>query len=185
MSETIIFKKTLSKEIKKRIKFGEILIYPTDTGYCIGCNALKLSSIIKIIKIINLKDNKKISIIPPSKEWIYKNFKIKNKNYIKKLPGPFTFILETKKRILTKNLDILTNEIRIKIPNHKFYNTLKTINIPILNIELKNKFNIIDFGKIPKKIKKKTDIIINAGFIRKSPSAIINLSKEIPSIVGR
>ena len=32
---------------------------------------------------------------------------------------------------------------------------------------------------------KNTDIIVNDGFIKKSPSAIINLNKEIPSIIRR
>ena len=184
MSENIILKKTLPKKVKIRIKSGEILIYPTDTGYGIGCNALKSSSIELVKKISGTKDNTNISVIAPSKEWIYKNFKIKNKNYIKKLPGPFTFVLETKKRTLARNLSPGNKKIKVKMPDHRFYNMVKTIGIPILNIELRNKLNIVNPDHIPRKIKRKSDMIINDGYIRKSPSATINISKEIPSIIG-
>jgi tRNA threonylcarbamoyl adenosine modification protein (Sua5/YciO/YrdC/YwlC family) len=185
MSKEIIIRKQVSNEIKKRIKFGEILIYPTDTGYGIGCNALNSDSTKLVKKIIGINDNKNISIIAPSKDWIYKNFKIKNKNYIKKLPGPFTFILEAKEKKFIKKLNLEDKEVRIKMPNHSFQKIIKKINIPMLNIELKNKFNIVDLKHIPRKIKRKSDIILDYGYIRKSPSATINLNKEIPTIVGR
>lgn len=184
MQNTINLQDLTTKELKKIIKSGNPFVYPTDTGYCLGCGALNISNVELTKKIINDKISR-VSIIAPSKDWIYKNFKIKNKNYIKKLPGPFTFILKAKKRTLSKKFCSENNEIRIKIPNHKFHNIIKKIGIPITSVEIKYKFkNIPSTNHLPRKIKRKT-IIIESGYIKKSPSAIIDLSKDTPSIVGR
>ena len=91
MTETIKLDKINQKEITKKIKSGDIFIYPTDIGYCIGCDALKSGS----VSIIKQTIKSKLSIISPNKQWISKNFEIINKNYIKKLPGPYTFILKS------------------------------------------------------------------------------------------
>jgi len=188
MEKIIKFKEIVSKNKKliKEINSGKIIIYPTDTGYCIGCIISKKKNIEKIKKLTKHKDNQNISIIAPSKKWVYDNFKIKNKNYIKKFPGPFTFIMKTKKINLFKNFNLENKEIGIKIPDHKFHNLIKKIGTPILSIELKNKFNfnIISIDQINKGIIKNTDIIIDDNFIKKSPSSVINLNKEIPSIIG-
>ncbi len=185
MSKTIILEEIDFKEIKKIIKSGKIIVYPTDIGYCIGCNVSNETNINYIKKIISINEESYISVIAPSKSWVYKNFKIENKNYIKKLPGPFTFALKLKRKNILKNIKRNKGKIMIKIPDHKFYKIIQKVGVPIINIELKNKFNIIDPKFIPKKIKRKSDILIDAGYIRKSPSATIDLSSKIASIIGR
>ena len=52
-------------EIIKKIINGEIFIYPTDTIYGIGCNALKSDSVQEIRTIKNRPDSP-FSIIVPS-----------------------------------------------------------------------------------------------------------------------
>ena len=79
------------------IKSGAIFIYPTDTIYGIGCNAL-LNGKVKKIRDIKLNPSSPFSIIVPSKEWIYENCIVtdESEEYIKQLPGPYTLILPLK-----------------------------------------------------------------------------------------
>ena len=56
MKKIIKFEKINNKEIIKKIKSGAIIIYPTDTNYCLGCHAKKSSGVeqIKRISLYNL-----------------------------------------------------------------------------------------------------------------------------------
>lgn len=175
MKKIIKFEEINNKEIIKKIKSGTIIIYPTDTNYCLGCNAKKSLSVEQIKKISKIEN---IAIIPPTKDWIYKNIKIKNKNYIKRLPGPFGFILELKKKIPNQN-----KKIEIKMPVHKFSNLIKKANVPFLAIDIMNK--PLSIKQIPKKIIRKADIIIDDGYIKRSHFTTIDLTKEIPKIIIR
>lgn len=186
MPDIINLKEIKNNEIIKRIKSGEILIYPTDTVYGIGCNALKAASVQEVKKIKNT-ENKPFSIIAPSKEWIYKNLKVSNKSYIQKLPGPFTFILEMKKRATARNVNPGYKTMGIRIPNHPFSNIIKSAKVPFIttsiNISGEKPARTID--QIPNSIKKRVDIIIDGGYLPNYPSTIIDLTNLPPKIITR
>ena len=82
--------------ILEKIKDGSIIIYPTDTVYGIGCNALNVDAVNKIKQIKAREGNKPMSIIAPSKEWIYQHTKATPELVDKYLPGKYTLVLEKK-----------------------------------------------------------------------------------------
>ena len=96
------------KEILQRIKDGAVFICPTDTIYGLSCNALLEKSVAKIRKLKQRPDSP-FSVWIPSLKWIERNCETtKNKEeqeWLKKLPGPYTFILPFKnKNVLAKNV---------------------------------------------------------------------------------
>lgn len=76
---------------------GDIVIYPTDTLYAIGCDALNNSAINKICKLKGINPDKTnlsiicdgISMVAEYARFDNRQFKVLKTN----LPGPFTFIL--------------------------------------------------------------------------------------------
>ncbi len=180
MTKHIKFK-NLRKTITKKIKSGSIFIYPTDTIYGLGCNALNSESVSKIRAI--KRTTKPFSVIAPSKQWIYRNFKVKNKNYIRKLPGSFTFVLESKKRnIVSKETNLNLKTLGIRIPKHDF---TKFIKVPFIttSVNLTGNKPIISVKKVPKKILKEVDIVIDDGILDNKPSTVIDLTEKIPKIL--
>ena len=88
------------REIEKIVRIlqdGGIVIYPTDTVYAIGCDALNIRAVEKICKIKNINPQKtNLSIICYDLSNISEYAKVDNATFKlmkKNLPGPFTFIL--------------------------------------------------------------------------------------------
>lgn len=185
MTKIIKLKNIGEKEIIEKIKQNYIFIYPTDTLYGIGCNALNSNSVKKIREI--KKSKKPFSVIAPSKQWISKNFKIEKK-YLKKLPGPFTLILKMKrKNLVAKEANLNLNTLGVRIPNHRFTKIIQKAKVPFIttSINISGEQFITKVKEIPKEIFKKVDIVIDDGESNKAPSIIIDLTKKIPKIIKR
>lgn len=90
------------KEIDKVVNVlqdGGLVIYPTDTVYAIGCDALNVRAVERICQIKGINPQKSnLSIICYDLSNISEYAKVSNaafKLMKKHLPGPFTFILPT------------------------------------------------------------------------------------------
>ena len=76
---------------------GGIVIYPTDTLYALGCDALNNNAIERICKLKGIRsDRTNLSIICSDLSEVAKYARLENANFRllkENLPGPFTFIL--------------------------------------------------------------------------------------------
>lgn len=175
------------KQLLKAIKQGKIIVYPTDTIYGIGCDALNTDSVLKIRMIKERDADKPFSIIAQSKQWIYKHFDV-NKSYIQKLPGPFTFILRTKKeKLVSSHVTNNINVLAVRIPDHPLTKIIQKAKTPFIttSVNFSGKPPINDIKKIPKKIIQQVDMIIDAGTLSSRPSTIIDLTGNIPRLIPR
>lgn len=187
MPKIIKLGKAKEKEIVRAIKQGKIIIYPTDTIYGIGCDASNTESVMKIRMIKQRDAEKPFSIIAPSKQWIHKNFEVNNA-YIQKLPGPFTFILRTKKdRLVSKQVTNNTNILGVRIPDHSFIKVIQKAETPFVttSVNQSGEPSVTDIKRIPRKIAEQADIIIDAGELSNIPSTIIDLTGKIARIIPR
>lgn len=179
----IITKKEFNKnrkEFLRKIKKGAIFIYPTDTIYGIGCSASNNKAVKKIRKI---KQRAKIplSVIAPSKKWIKKHCIITKEanKWINKLPGKYTIILKTKRK-LPKDIAPGLDTIGIRIPKNWFSNVAKKLKIPIIttSVNISGKRYMISLNDLNKKIKNQVDFIIYEGKKKSKPSKIVDLTKK-------
>nr|MBI4156994.1 hypothetical protein [Candidatus Woesearchaeota archaeon] len=162
----INYKDLKASSLKKSIKNGKIIIFPSDGTYLIGCNFLNKEAR-ETIKGLGFN-----FVIPRSKKWIETNFKTK-KNYLNRIPGPFIYVFDVKnKKILEKNLGI-------SIPTHEITKKMQGSGNIIFNSDL-NTRNLRD---ISKEIRKKADIIIDNGILEGDKLTIIDLREKIAKIV--
>ncbi|HYD02863.1 MAG TPA: L-threonylcarbamoyladenylate synthase [Alphaproteobacteria bacterium] len=169
-------KKTLLANIPK-----SVFIYPTDTIYGIGCNALDEKLVARLRKIKNTE--KPLSVIAPTKEWISNNCVITEEaeGWLKKLPGPYTLILKLKNpKAVAKN--VYNNSemtLGVRMPDNWFLEVAKSARIPIIttsaNISGENFMTSID--DLDQKISGSVDYVFYDGDKKKgTPSTIINLA---------
>jgi len=158
-----------------------IFIYPTDTIYGIGCNALNKEAVEKIREAKQRKNNP-FSVIAPSKEWIDENCTVNEnaKDWIKRLPGPYTLVLKMKNQCVAENVAPGLGTLGVRIPDHWFSNFVAEIGIPIVTTSA-NKASedfMTSLDDLGSEIKSRVDFIVYEGEKKGKPSRIIDLTDE-------
>jgi L-threonylcarbamoyladenylate synthase len=169
-------------DLAKAIREGGILVYPTDTLYGIGCNALKKESVAKIVAAKERVPGKPFSVIAPSKEWITENTRITTDNakFVDSLlPGPYTIILKSK-----IDIPLVTAEgkIGIRMPKNEFCDFIRSQGVPFLtsSVNAGPTAPAKSVKEIPEKIARITDFAIDAGELGGASSRIFDISgKEL------
>ena len=181
------------REIDKVVEVlrnGGIVIYPTDTLYAFGCDALNVRAVEKIcaLKGINPQKNN-LSIICHNLSDISEyaridttTFKLMRKN----LPGPFTFILNTTSTLpkIYKN----RKTVGIRVPENNIIRELVLqLGNPILTTSVHGDDDeAIEYRTNPELIHEKwgniVDIVVDGGHGGLEPSTVIDCTKEIPEI---
>jgi len=183
--------KTINQIIETLKKRG-VVIYPTDTVYGLGANALDKKSVNKIFRIKERSFKKPISIIIKDVEEA-KKIAVFSRNVEKILnkiwPGPVTVILYKKKIIP----DILTGgskKVGLRIPDCEFTKQLmEKLDFPLTttsaNISgISESANTQDILFQFKNKKIKPDLVIDAGNLPQSqPSTVIDLTGARPKIL--
>ncbi len=169
-------------EYFQKILDGAVFVYPTDTIYGLGCNAL-LSRAVKRIRQLKQRQEQPFSVIVPSKKWIYDNCAVESNgfSYIEKLPGPYTLIFKlTNKDAVAKEVIPNLDNLGVRIPDHWFSKVSTALKIPIVttsaNVSGDNYMTSID--DLDDRIKHHVDFIIYEGEKRGRPSQVINLAGE-------
>lgn len=180
-------RKTILKEIP-----GSVFVYPTDTIYGIGCNALDEKLVNKIRKLKN--SAQPFSVIVPSKEWIYDNCVVTEEaeEWIRKLPGPYTLLLKLKnKKAVCKNVhnyDMSKDVILgVRMPNHWFLSLSYILKIPIVttsaNVTGQNFMTSLE--DLDNNMRNNVDYVFYEGPKKGTPSTLVNLAGEHVQIQPR
>lgn len=170
----------------KILKAGGLIIYPTDTAYGLGANALDPMAVFKVYQLKGRDFSKPTHVVVSGWRMIEK---LTFTNYFARklfdafLPGPLTIILRKKPivpDILTANLPTLG----IRIPDSKFtYKLSNRVNFPYTATSANKSggetpYSTFDVGK--EIGLDNVDLAINAGLLPKvAPSTIIDTTDPV------
>ncbi|MFH1053172.1 MAG: L-threonylcarbamoyladenylate synthase [Candidatus Woesearchaeota archaeon] len=178
------------EELIDKIRHGSIFIYPTDTIYGLGCNALDEKAV-KKIREIKGRPKTPFSVIAPSVDWIKTNIKVDEElfeEWIVKLPGPYTFICNLKnKDVISEYINPGLDTIGIRIPDHWIKDVSRIARIPIVTTSANkvDKDFMTSLDDLDPEIRGDIDFIIYEGEKKGRPSKIVFLDKEHVSIRER
>ena len=176
--------KKKKKEIIKIVeilKNGGIVIYPTDTVYAIGCDALNVRAVEEVCRLKDINRNKaNLSIICYDLSDISEYAKVNNDTFKlmkRNLPGPFTFILNTTSTLpkIYKN----KKTVGIRVPDNNIIRTLvRALGNPIMTTSVKDDDEVIEYTTDPELIHEKyeqqVDIVIDGGYGGAEGSTVID-----------
>jgi len=174
------------RKIAGEIKKGEIVVYPTETCYGLGTNALKEDSVKRVYEIKRRPLESNITVIVDSLKTAKKYGKLNKtaeKLARKFMPGPLTLIVERRKNfpeITNKDFAfrISSNPIAFKLASYC------KVPITATSANLHGKQPIYSGKEAIRTFAGKVDIILNAGNLKKmKPSTILSVkNKEIKII---
>ena len=126
------------KIVAEALRNGAVILYPTDTGFTLGCELANKTAISKLRSIRRLPMTKSLTFLCDSLSNISEFAKVSNKAYktIKGLiPGPFTFILPATKNVprFAQNPKRKTSGIRVP-DNNLSQLLLLNVGQPIISI---------------------------------------------------
>jgi len=178
------------KEAAQIIKNGGIVVFPTETVYGIGVNALDETAIKKLYEVKERPLNKPISLLVNSMEMVEKIAKEISEveyNIMKAFfPGPLTIILKKKDivpNIVTANCETVgvrmpANEIALKLIEYAG----TPIATPSANIS--GKPSGIDIKQIKEQFGEKVEYYIDGGTSQIGlASTIVQIIDEVPFIL--
>ena len=162
-----------------------VFIHPTDTIYGIGCNAQNSNAVKKIRRIKGRATNP-FSVIAPSFEWIYENCIVTNdgKEWIGKLPGPYTLIFKLKNNCVAKEVNPRLKTLGVRIPNHWIRKLVAEANVPVVttSVNKSNEDYMTSLEDLDPLIKGDIDFALYEGKKEGTPSKIIDLSEAVKVI---
>lgn len=181
------------KEIDKVVQIlqdGGLIIYPTDTVYAIGCDALNVRAVEEICKMKDINPAKSnLSIICYDLSNISEYARVDNSTFKlmkKNLPGPFTFILNTTSSLpkIYKN----KKTVGIRVPDNNIIRELvNSLGNPILTTSVKDDDEMLEYSTDPELIYEKyseqVDIVIDGGYGGIEASTIVDCTDGEPEII--
>lgn len=185
----------MQAEINKSLqilKNGDLILYPTDTVWGIGCDATNKEAVEKIFKLKQRTDSKALICLVADDRML--------KKYVKKIPEvaydiidvseePITIIYDEPQN-LAENLIASDNTIGIRIPNDDFcFQLLRRFNAAIVSTSanISGHPTPKSFKEIHPDILKGVDYVVNLHHekISTKPSSIIKLSNDGKVVVIR
>lgn len=171
------------------IKQGGVIVYPTDSGYALGCGIGDKHAMDKIVAIRKLPENHNFTLVCHDLSEIANYAFVNNQAYrlIKNnVPNPYTFILpatkELPRRLMTKR-----KTIGIRVPDNAIaLALLQALGEPILSCSLMlpdEEITQSDPDEIHDYLGHTVDLVIHGGYLGQEPTTVIDLTEDSPTII--
>ena len=175
---------------KTSLENGNLVIFPTETVYGLGANALSTKAVDKIFEAKNRASNNPLIVHLKDKSEIEKYAIIENSVEQKLIdafmPGPFTLILK-KKDIIPNNVTCNLDTVGIRIPIDEIaHNLLSKLSFPIAapSANLSTKPSGTKVSDIYDEFNGKVDYIIDGGeSVIGLESTVVKVIDNIPVIL--
>ncbi|ENU25950.1 L-threonylcarbamoyladenylate synthase [Acinetobacter modestus] len=176
----------------ERIRAGDVVVYPTDAAYAIGCQIGNKSAMERIAQIRGLGPKHQYAIMCCDLSDIATYAKVDNAMYrlLKaNTPAITTFILPATSEVPKRLMHPKKKTIGLRIPSNPVAQALlKELGEPLLTSTLilpDQKDPLDDPYDIENQLGKRIDVFIDSGFGTLSTTSIVDLSGENPEIIRR
>lgn len=172
------------------IRQGGIVVYPTDSGYAIGCGLGEKKAMEKIVQIRGLGRNHNFTLMCKDLSEIANFARVDNSAFrtIRSLtPGPYTFIFKGTKEVPKRVLNEKKKTIGIRVPDNNIAQALlEELREPLMSSTLLlpgGEFAESDPDDIRLQLEKQVDLIIHGGYLGETPTTVVDFSEGEPEVL--
>ena len=172
------------------VRKGGVIVYPTDSGYALGCMMGDKSALEKICRIRQLEDEHNFTLLCNDLSELSVYAKIDNTAFrlIKNnTPGAYTFILKATKEVPRRLMNEKKKTIGIRVPTNNIAQALLTeLGEPLMSSTLILPGQVLaeaDPEEFRGQLEKVVDLIIDGGTQGAQPTTVIDFSDDEPKVV--
>jgi len=175
----------LMKQATAIIQKGGVIVYPTDSGYALGCHIGDKKALERICKIRNIDKNHNFTLVCRDLSELSEYTRIDNSAYRllkSNTPGPYTFIFKGSKEVPKRLLNPKKKTIGIRVPDNAIAQALLAeLQEPIMSTTLimpGKEHAEYDPEHIRDILEHEVDLIINGGHLGEHPTTVVDFSDD-------
>ena len=167
------------------IERNGVIVYPTDSGYALGCRLGDREAMERILQIRQIELSHHLTLVCHDLSELGQYARVDNQQYrlLKQLtPGAYTFILPATKEVPRRTLHPKRATIGLRVPDQPVAQALlKALGEPILSCTLMlpdDDVPLSDADDIAEKIGKRVDLIIDSGHCEPESTTVLDLTED-------
>ncbi|AKD37550.1 Sua5/YciO/YrdC/YwlC family protein [Pasteurella multocida subsp. multocida OH4807] len=173
------------------LRDGGVIVYPTDSGYALGCMIGNKHAMDRIVQIRQLPEGHNFTLVCSDLSELSTYSLVTNSAYrlIKNnTPGRYTFILTATKELPRRLMTSKRKTIGIRVPDNQIaLDLLKALGEPILSCSLmlpgEEHVTQSDPEEIRERLERHVELIIHGGYLGQDPTTVVDLTEATPVIV--
>lgn len=174
------------------IKKGGLVVYPTDSGYALGCHLGDKAALERIRRIRQLDKNHNMTLVCRDLSDLATYAKVSNTVFriLKAFtPGAYTFILQATNEVPRRMLHPQRRTLGLRVPDNQItLMLLEALEEPLMSTTL-----ILPGADAPLSepdaihdlLGKQVDLIIDGGNCGHEPTTVVDLTGELPRLLRR
>lgn len=181
----------LIRQAVEMLKDGAVIVYPTDSGYALGCHLEDKKALDRIRLIRRVDDKHNFTLVCRDLSAISVYAKLTNNTLYRILkahtPGPYTFILNATSDVPRRMLHPKRRTIGIRVPSNPITHMLldelgepimsTTLILPGETMPLTDPYDIRDL------LEHQVDLIIDGGYCGIEPSTVVDMTGDVPEVI--
>jgi len=172
------------------INGGGVIVYPTDSGYALGCHIGDKTAMERIRSIRQVDAKHNFTLVCRDLSEIALYAKVENSAYrlIKShTPGPYTFILKATKEVPRRLQNPKRKTIGLSVPDNLIAQSLLwTLGEPLMSSTLilpGDDMPLTDPYDIRDTLEHALDLVIDGGYCGFEPTTVVELIKDEPIVL--
>ena len=167
------------------IRSGGVIVYPTDSGYALGCQLENKQALDRICQIRKLNDKHNFTLLCRDLSELSLYARVDNTAFRllkNNTPGAYTFIFKATKEVPRRLMNAKRKTIGIRVPDNKIaLDLLEALGEPLMSTSLilpGNDVTESDPEEIRDNLEYAVDVILNGGYLGEQPTTVVDFSDD-------